>query len=185
MDAKFFKNKEAFYKWLENNFDKETELIVGYYKVKSGIESMNWSDSVDQALCFGWIDGIRRSIDEVSYSIRFTPRKKNSIWSAVNVKKVEHLKKLGMMEPAGLKAYSYLTKDMSNVYSFEQKKIEFSSIYQQIFQKNESAWKFFEKQAPSYKKQMVHHVMSAKQEKTRLRRLEKLIDTSGQLKRIK
>jgi uncharacterized protein YdeI (YjbR/CyaY-like superfamily) len=185
MDAKFFKNKEAFYKWLENNFDKETELIVGYYKVKSGIESMNWSDSVDQALCFGWIDGIRRSIDEVSYSIRFTPRKKNSIWSAINVKKVERLKKLGKMEPSGLKAYSYLTKDKSNVYSFEQEKIELSSNYQNEFQKHVDAWEFFENQAPSYKKQMVHHVMSAKQEKTRLSRLAKLIHVSKKLNRLK
>jgi uncharacterized protein YdeI (YjbR/CyaY-like superfamily) len=145
---------------------------------------MNWSESVDQALCFGWIDGVRRSIDEESYCIRFTPRKKNSIWSAVNVKKVEALKKLGKMEPAGLKAYSYLTKDKSNVYSFEQKIVKLSNDYQKAFQKHEAAWEFFQKQAPSYKKLMIHWVMSAKQEKTRSNRLEKLIITSDNFTRL-
>ena len=105
MNPAFFKNQNEFRKWLEKNHYKETELIVGYYKVDSGRHNMSWSQSVDQALCFGWIDGIRRSIDKDSYCIRFTPRRPGSIWSAVNIKKIEELTKKGLMRPEGTAAY--------------------------------------------------------------------------------
>ena len=109
----FFKTQDDFREWLEINHEKETELIVGFYKVKSGKPSMNWSQSVDQALCFGWIDGIRKSMDEESYSIRFTPRKNTSNWSEINIKKVEELTRAGLMKPAGMKAFSFRKERMS------------------------------------------------------------------------
>lgn len=182
MKATFFSTPDEFRKWLEANYESETELIVGFYKVGSGKPSMTWSQSVDQALCFGWIDGIRRSIDEESYSIRFTPRRTTSIWSAVNIKKVEELTKAGLMKPAGLKAFSLLKE--SRIYSHEKEAVKLDEEYEKQFKKDKVAWDFFMKQAPSYRKVMTHWIMSAKQEKTRLSRLEKLISASGEQKRM-
>ncbi|NOT35964.1 MAG: bacteriocin-protection protein [Saprospiraceae bacterium] len=184
MTATFFETQIEFRKWLEKHHKKETELIVGYYKVDSGKPSMTWSQSVDQALCFGWIDGVRKSIDKESYSIRFTPRRSTSIWSAVNIKKVEELTKAGLMKPEGLKAFSLKTEDKSKIYSHEKEPIILETNYEKKFRKNKLAWDFFMKQAPSYKKVMTHWIMSAKQEKTRQSRLEKIIIVSGQQKRI-
>ncbi len=117
----FFNNQNEFRNWLEKNHQRETELWVGYYKVGTGKPSLTWSQSVDQALCFGWIDGIRQSIDEESYCIRFTPRKKTSIWSAINIAKVEELSRQGLMQPAGLEAFKYCKEANSRVYSFESR----------------------------------------------------------------
>ncbi|MEQ9165299.1 MAG: YdeI/OmpD-associated family protein [Fulvivirga sp.] len=178
MSPTFFPTPADFRKWLAENHNKEKELIVGYYKVNSGKPSITWPESVDQALCFGWIDGIRRSVDEESYSVRFTPRRPDSIWSAVNVKKVETLTKQGLMMPAGIKAYGYLKKDKSKVYSFEKEAQELPSEYQKLFKANKKAWEFFKNLAPSYYKTSVHWILSAKQEKTRLSRLEKIIAAS-------
>ena len=180
----FFETQDKFRKWLERHHETETELIVGFYKMDSGKPSMTWSQSVDQALCFGWIDGVRNSIDMESYSIRFTPRRSTSIWSAVNIKKVEELTKAGLMKPAGLKAFGLRTENKSIIYSYE-KEIEFlDTNYEKQFRKDKLAWDFFMKQAPSYKKAIIHWIMSAKQEKTRQSRLEKAIKVSGQQKRI-
>jgi len=184
MKATFFPTPADFRKWLKQNHKTETELIVGFYKVKTGKASINWSQSVDQALCYGWIDGIRRSIDDESYSIRFTPRKNNSIWSAINIGKVAELTQSGLMTEAGQKAYSFRTEDMSKVYSYEGSPLEFAAIYQKEFKKNKSAWEFYLKQPPSYKKLVIHSVMSAKQEKTRLSRLSKVIKASKEQRRI-
>jgi len=184
MPPTFFPTPTHFRKWLEKNHQTETELIVGFYKVKTKRASITWSQSVDQALCFGWIDGVRRSIDEESYCIRFTPRKKNSIWSAINIKKVAELTESGLMMEAGKKAYSFRTKDRSNVYSYEDSPLKFAAIYEQEFKKNKTAWEFYLKQPPSYKKLVIHYVMSAKQEKTRLSRLGKFIKASEEQKRI-
>ena len=178
MEPIYFKNQEEFRKWLEKNHGTETELLVGYYKVNSGIPNMTWSQSVDQALCFGWIDGIRRSIDEKRYCIRFTPRKPTSIWSKINIDKIRELKKKGLMYPSGLSIFNSRKKSKSGIYSFENEPAKFSENLESGFKTNISAWDFFKSQAPSYQKMITHWIMSAKQEKTRLARLEKLISAS-------
>ncbi|MBN1183195.1 MAG: YdeI/OmpD-associated family protein [Bacteroidales bacterium] len=180
----FFKTQDDFRKWLESHHEKETELIVGFYKVDSGKPSMSWSQSVDQALCFGWIDGVRKSIDKESYSIRFTPRRRTSNWSAINIKKVEELAKAGLMKPAGLKSFSLRKENKSEIYSYEKDTLFLDSNYEIQFKENKKAWDFFMKQAPSYKKAIMRWIMSAMQEKTRLSRLEKTIKESEQQKRV-
>ena len=178
MKPKFFTNPLKFRKWLEDNHNKKKELLVGFYKKSSGKPSITWPESVGQALCFGWIDGIRNSIDAESYSIRFTPRNPRSTWSAINIKKVEELKKLGLMKPAGLAAYSRKEENNSNIYSFEQRIVQFDLQYEKIFKKNKKAWNNFQLQPPYYRKTVTHWVMSAKQKKTCLKRLNTLIKDS-------
>ncbi|WP_281632934.1 YdeI/OmpD-associated family protein [Flavobacterium luteolum] len=180
----FFANQLEFRKWLERNHQKEKELLVGFYKVTSKKLSISWSESVDQALCFGWIDGVRKSIDAESYTIRFTPRKPSSIWSAINIQKIEDLTKAGLMTDAGLKAFGFRTEKKSKIYSHEKEPVPLLDVYEKQFKNNATAWKFFEKQAPSYKKVMIHWIMSAKQEKTQLSRLEKTIIESEKQKRV-
>jgi uncharacterized protein YdeI (YjbR/CyaY-like superfamily) len=184
MPAIYFETQFEFRKWLEKHYKKEKELIVGYYKVDSGKPSMSWSQSVDQALCFGWIDGVRRSIDKESYCIRFTPRRSTSIWSEINIKKVKELTKAGLMKPEGLKAFALRTAHRSKIYSHEKEPVALETNYEGQFRKDELAWDFFTKQAPSYKKVIIHWIMSAKQEKTRQSRLEKAIKMSRQQKRV-
>lgn len=184
MTATFFATQAEFRKWLEKNHKRKTELLVGFYKVGSNKPSMTWSQSVDQALCFGWIDGIRRSIDKDSYSIRFTPRRSKSIWSAINIKKVKELSKAGLMTPEGQKAFSLRTESSSEIYSHEKAPVNLDPDYEKQFKKNKAAWGFFVKQAPSYKKVMIHWIMNAKKEETRLSRLEKTIRISGLQKRM-
>src|SRR5689334_2074009 len=121
MDVLFFATPDDLRAWFEANHDKATEQWVGYYKKATGKPSITWEQSVDQALCFGWIDGIRKSIDSDSYKIRFTPRKPRSIWSTVNIKRVGELTELGLMQPEGLKAFAQLTKDSSGNYSYENR----------------------------------------------------------------
>lgn len=178
MNPNFFSTQEDFREWLEENHEKETELIVGFYNVKSGKTSMSWSEAVDQALCFGWIDGVRRKVDEESYSNRFTPRRANSNWSAVNIEKVRVLTEKGLMKPAGIAAFEKRRTEKSAIYAYENELKKFSDEFEKQFKENEMAWEFFEKQANWYKKQMTVWVMTAKQEKTRESRLEKLIAAS-------
>lgn len=184
MQATFFSTQQAFRNWLKKNHKKETELFVGFYKVGSGKPSIIWSQSVDQALCFGWIDGVRKSIDSESYCIRFTPRRPNSIWSDINIKKVEELSKAGLMLPAGEKAFSFRKENNSRIYSHEKEAAVLDSKFLGQFKKNKKAWEFFSAQAPSYKKVITHWIMSAKQEKTRVSRLEKAIVISEKQKRL-
>lgn len=184
MEITFFVNQWKFREWLELNHNTATELIVGYYKVKSGKPTMTWSESVDQALCFGWIDGIRRKVDDESYCIRFTARKPNSIWSAINVEKVRALTVAGLMKPEGLKAFAYLDENKSKIYSYETRITELDLRYTQQLQNDALAWNFFNAQAPSYRKQIIDWIMSAKQEKTQQARLEKLILASRSQKRL-
>jgi uncharacterized protein YdeI (YjbR/CyaY-like superfamily) len=184
MKIKFFASQADFRKWLQKNHQKETELIVGFYKVGSGKSSITWSQSVDQALCFGWIDGVRKSIDDKSYCIRFTPRRKTSIWSEINIKKVEHLTKLGLMMPEGQKAFGFRKEHKSGIYSHEKEPVKLDLNYEKQFKKNKLAWNFFNTQAPSYQKVIIHWVMSAKQEKTKLSRFEKVIKASQLQKRV-
>lgn len=180
----FFKNSAEFRKWLIKNHEHESELLVGYYKVDSGLPSMTWSESVDQALCFGWIDGIRRSIDDKSYCIRFTPRKPTSIWSAINLKKIEDLTQKGLMFPAGQAIFQKRKENRSGIYSHENESRTLSPALEKKFKSNKKAWAFFKAQAPSYQKVMVHWIMAAKQEKTRLTRLDKTILQSEAQKRM-
>jgi len=180
----FFPEQSDLRKWFENNHEKEKELLVGFYKKDSGKPSITWPESVDEALCFGWIDGIRKSIDEISYTIRFTHRNPKSIWSAVNIKKVKDLTRLGLMRPAGIVAFKKLDQKKSKIYSFEQRAVKFDKKYENIFKRNKKAWNYFSSQVPSYQKPAIHWVMTAKQEETRLRRLNILISDSAQEQNI-
>ena len=178
MPHTFFAKQSGFRNWLKKNHKKETELIVGFYKVGSGKPSITWPQSVDEALCFGWIDGVRTSIDKDSYQILFTQRKPKSIWSAINIKKVEDLTKQGLMQPTGIAAFEKRTAERSKVYSFENDEMEFTPDFEKKFKANKRAWAYFQLLAPSYKKTSKHWVMSAKQEATRLKRLDQLIEES-------
>jgi len=184
MKPTFFPTQTQFRTWLEKHHQTETELLVGFYKVNSKKPSMSWSESVDQALCFGWIDGVRKSIDEESYSIRFTPRKKTSIWSSINIKKVEALTKTGLMTPEGQKAFDLRSEERSRIYSHEKEPAVLDPEFEKQFKVNKPAWNYFNQQAPSYKKVMIHWIMSAKQEKTKISRLEKAINISMEQKRM-
>lgn len=175
MKVKHFSSQSDFRKWLERNHNKKTELYVGFHKVKTGKPSMNWSQSVDQALCFGWIDGIRKSIDTESYCIRFTPRKLSSNWSEINLKKVDELTKQGLMMESGLEIYRNRKEEKTKIYSFENRPKKFSEEIENKFKANKDAWDIFNKKPPSFRKMMTFWIMSAKQEKTRYARLEKLI----------
>lgn len=181
----FFSSPEEFNKWLEVHYQTEKEILVGYYKVATQKPSMSWSESVDEAICFGWIDGIRRSIDEESYCIRFTPRNPRSNWSAVNIKKVEDLIALGKMRPAGLAAFEKRTDNRSAIYSYENRPEKLSMELEMRFQENIQAWDFFINQARSYQKTMIYWVMSAKQKQTQQDRLDKLIEASKSGNRIR
>jgi len=184
LKATFFATQTEFRDWLEKNHLTQTELLVGYYKVGSKKPSMTWPQSVDQALCFGWIDGVRRTIDSESYCIRFTPRRPNSIWSEINIKKIEKLSNAGLMKEAGLKAYSFIIGNESRIYSYEKEPSYLTTAFEQEFKSNPIAWEFFNLQAPSYKKVMIHWIMSAIQEKTQISRLQKTIDISSKKERM-
>ncbi|WP_326984669.1 YdeI/OmpD-associated family protein [Chryseobacterium sp. MYb264] len=184
MAATFFPTQEEFREWLQKNHKTEKELVVGFYKIGTKKLSITWSESVDQALCFGWIDGIRKSIDAESYSIRFTPRKPTSIWSAINIKKMDDLTKAGLMTEEGLKAFQLRKEERSAIYSHEKDLATLYPAYEEQFKANKKAWEFFNNQAPSYKKVMLHWITSAKQEKTRISRLEKVIIASENGKRV-
>jgi uncharacterized protein YdeI (YjbR/CyaY-like superfamily) len=174
----FFSIASELRKWFAQNHTTASELLVGFYKVGSGKPSITWPESVDEALCFGWIDGVRRKVDDESYAIRFTPRRPASIWSAVNIKNVARLKSAGRMQAAGLAAYEKRTENGSKIYAYENEATELSSEYERILRSNEKAWAFFAAQAPWYRRMMIHRIMSAKQEKTRASRLGQLIESS-------
>jgi len=183
--AKFFSTPALWRAWLERNHDKASELWVGFYKRSCGKPSITWSESVDQALCFGWIDGIRMSIDSLSYRIRFTPRKPGSTWSAINLKKVEQLSKLGLMHVAGLKVFRERDISRSGIYSYEQRhSAKLSPAQEREFRAQKAAWKFFQQQPPGYRQLAIFYVMSAKKEETRARRLTRLIADSANGRRI-
>jgi len=175
----FFAKQSDFRRWLQKNHKKETELLVGFYKVDSGKPSMTWPQSVDEALCFGWIDGVRKSIDKDSYQIRFTQRKSTSIWSAINIKKIEELTKQGLMQPAGLASFEKRTESKSKIYSYEKDKVDLTQDFKKQFKANKKAWDYFLSLAPSYRKVSAHWVMSAKQEMTKIKRLNQLISDSA------
>lgn len=175
-DVIFFSNQEEFSDWLEEHHAEASEVWVGYFRKSTGHASLTWSASVDVALCFGWIDGIRKSIDKQRYKIRFTPRKVNSVWSAVNVKKVKALIQLRKMRPEGMHVFNNRTDAQG--YSSEQRNVELTKEYEEQIKANQTAWLFFTNLAPFYKRDSIWWVMSAKKEETRLRRLGILIASS-------
>jgi uncharacterized protein YdeI (YjbR/CyaY-like superfamily) len=186
MKPEFFSTPSKLRAWLERHHGKTKQLWVGFYKRNSGKPSITWPQVVDAALCFGWIDGIRKSIDEISYTIRLTPRKPRSTWSEINVRKVQELAKLGLMHPAGLKAFQARTKERSGIYSYEQRRnVKLGSLYEKKLRANKKAYEFFRAQAPWYQRTSVFWLMSAKKEETRLKRLATLIAHSQNGQSIK
>lgn len=182
---KFFATQADWRNWLEKHHVDKTELLVGFHKKGSGLPSITWPESVDQALCFGWIDAVRHSIDETSYSIRFTQRKSVSTWSAVNMRKVGELIAQGLMHPAGLRAFEARREARSAIYAFEQKNVAFTDEQERAFRANANAWRFFAEQPPGYRRVMTWWVISAKREETRLSRLAKLIAESDAGRRMR
>jgi uncharacterized protein YdeI (YjbR/CyaY-like superfamily) len=182
---KFFKTAKLFNDWLTVHAAAQSELLVGFYKVGSGHPSMTWSESVDEALCYGWIDGVRKRIDDASYSIRFTPRKTTSIWSAININKFKDLQQQGRMTPAGEKAFSHRTEAKSRIYAFEQtESAELSAEELIAFMREKAAWAYFEACPPGYKKQMLHRITTVKRAETRAARLAKLVEACKKGERI-
>ena len=175
MPPKFFPTVADLRRWLAEHHGTVPELIVGLYKCGSGEATITWPELVDEALCVGWIDGIRRPLDERSYTIRLTPRRKASIWSAVNIRRVEALLAEGRMQPAGLRAFAARRENRSGIYSYEQRQERLPEPYAGLLAANPAASRFFEAQPPSYRKKLGWWVVSAKREETRLLRLEKLI----------
>jgi uncharacterized protein YdeI (YjbR/CyaY-like superfamily) len=178
MDPLFFATPVDWRHWLEKHHDRQKEVLVGFYKKDSGKPSITWPESVDVALCFGWIDGVRRSIDDISYTIRFTPRRPRSIWSRVNSKRVAELIDLGLMHPSGMKAFEARDDRRSGIYAFERQHVEFDRKQEAQFRTNKAAWKFFQTQPPWYRRTSANWVVSAKREETRNKRLAILIADS-------
>ena len=180
MEPRFFATAAELRAWLEAHHADETELLVGYYKKGSGRPSITWPESVDEALCFGWIDGIRRRIDDESYSIRFTPRRARSIWSAVNIKRAGELIAEGRMTPAGLAAFEARSDDRSAIYSYEQRHhAALDDEQERRFRANAAAWEWFQSRPPSWRRTAVYWVTSAKKPETRERRLATLIEDAA------
>jgi uncharacterized protein YdeI (YjbR/CyaY-like superfamily) len=173
----FFKSPDEFYAWLEEHHESEREVYVGYWKKGTGKPSLTWSEAVDQALCFGWIDGRLNRIDDERHMQRFTPRQPNSKWSKVNVAKVEKLEQEGKMRPAGLAAFE---RRQESDYSFERDRAELSPELEARLRANRAASEWFEGRPPGYRKTAVHWVMSAKKEETRARRMQQLIECSAE-----
>jgi uncharacterized protein YdeI (YjbR/CyaY-like superfamily) len=183
-DPIFFESPQAFYDWLEEHHETESEVYVGFFKSHTGKRAMTWSESVDQALCFGWIDGKVNTIDADRYMQRFTPRKPGSNWSKINVEKVAQLKKAGLMRPAGLAAFERRSEGKTGVYSFENE-AELAAEYEARLRANKAASEYFDSRPPWYRRTAIHLVMSAKREETRERRLSQLIEDSAAGRDIK
>ena len=181
----FFPTPAHFRRWLAKHHDSEDELWVGFYKKATGRPSITWPESVDEALCFGWIDGIRKSVDGEAYAIRFTPRRRGSHWSRVNLERVPVLIEEGRMAPAGMAAYEDRDPERSARYSYEREALRFSREQERELRRNPAAWAFWEAQPPGYRKLATGWVVSAKREETRARRLAQLVEDSANGLRIK
>ncbi len=185
MKPVYFTSPAAFRAWLEQHHRRATQLQVGFYKRATGKPSLTWPTSVDEALCFGWIDGIRHRIDEMRYTIRFTPRRPGSAWSAVNLRRVRALRKAGRMRPAGLKVYRERDRKKAGLYSFEQRRrIKLPPRFERRLRAKKRAWAYFSTQAPWYQRTVAFWITSAKLEATRLRRLAALIASSALGRRV-
>lgn len=177
MKPTFFETPDAFRAWLAEHHREARELLVGFRKKSSGEPSMTWPEAVDQALCFGWIDGVRRRLNDASYTVRFSPRKPGSTWSAVNIARVGELEAEGSMRPAGRRAFAWRSAAKSRTYSYERTRAAtLESGLQAKFEANRKAWTFFREQAPSYQRKVIHWITSAKQAETRLARLTRLME---------
>jgi uncharacterized protein YdeI (YjbR/CyaY-like superfamily) len=181
----YFSSPQEFYDWLEVNHETETEVYVGYHKKATGKPSLTWSEAVDQALCFGWIDGRVNRVDDERHMQRFTPRRPGSNWSKINVEKVAKLREAGLMRPAGLAAFERRTDDKTGVYSFERENAALPPEYEARLRANKAAADYFDSRPPWYRRTAIHLVMSAKREETRERRLKQLIDDSAAGRDIK
>ncbi len=184
MEPQFFTTQAAFRSWLAKHHPDVRELWVGFYRKQSGKGGITYPEALDEALCFGWIDGLRKAVDGSSYAIRFTPRKPDSIWSAVNIKRVDELTKLGRMQQPGLTVFQSRDLKKAQLYSYERSNARLEAAHQQKFRANSKAWKFFRAQAPWYQRTATWWVVSAKREETRLKRLEKLIADSERGRKI-
>jgi uncharacterized protein YdeI (YjbR/CyaY-like superfamily) len=184
MKPRFFRNQAELRRWFERNHDKAAELWVGYHKKGTGKPSITWPESVDEALCFGWIDSVRKSLPPDSYTNRFTPRRAKSNWSAENVRRVRELIELGLMQPAGQAAFEAREDRRTGIYSYEQRPQELPAKYERTLRENRRALEFWKAAAPSYRKAATWWVISAKKEETRARRLAALIDSSAKGERV-
>jgi uncharacterized protein YdeI (YjbR/CyaY-like superfamily) len=178
MKITFFRSASIFRDWLASNHHKIQELWVGFYKKKSGKDGISYPEAVDEVLCFGWIDGIKKAVDDVSYTHRFTPRKPKSIWSAVNIKRVGELKRLGRMTAPGLKAFAGRDEQKAMQYLYERSACKLEGAYEKQFRGIAKAWEFFQAQPPGYRRTATWWVISAKREETRAKRLATLMETS-------
>jgi len=183
-DPCYFESPDAFRRWLRKNHRAADEIIVGYYKKHTGRPTLTWPESVAEALCFGWIDGIRRSVDADRYTIRFTPRRPRSNWSAVNIRMYAELEAAGRMTKAGRAAFEARVEARSEVYTYEQPPVELDAARAKAFRRNKAAWTFFEAQPPGYRRTMIGWIMSAKKDETKDRRLNRLIELSAAGKRF-
>lgn len=182
---KFFASTAEWRAWLEKRHADTPELWVAFYKRDTGRPSITWPEAVDGALCFGWIDGVRKSIDAASYKIRFTPRKPRSIWSAINIRRAKELSRLGLMQAAGMAAFEKRDGDRSAIYAYEQRKTaKLPKEFEKQFRSNVEAWAFFASQPPWYRRTSTYWVISAKKEETRVKRLTTLIDCSSRMRPI-
>lgn len=183
--ARFFRTPTEWRRWLERNHDRESELWVGFYKKASGRKGITYDEALDEALAFGWIDGVRKGLDEDRSMMRFTPRRPKSNWSLKNIRRVRELTELGRMAPAGVAAFERRDPSEDAAYSFEQSDPHLGQEMQTRFRRNRKAWAFWEAQPPGYRKAATWWVISAKREETRLRRLEKLIEDSANDRRLR
>jgi uncharacterized protein YdeI (YjbR/CyaY-like superfamily) len=184
-EIRFFATPTDFRKWLGTHHERDRELWVGFYRKATGRPSITWPESVDEALCVGWIDGIRKTIDAESYKIRFTPRKPASNWSAVNIGRARELIRLGRMRPAGVKAFERRTDERSGIYAYENRKSAvLPAADEKQFRARRKAWEFFQKLPTAYRQTLIWWIVTAKKEETRKQRLEKLITASEAGRRL-
>ena len=183
-DVQFFETPARLREWFEANHESATELWLGYHLKRTGRPSVNWQDVVDQELCFGWIDSVRYSLDGDRSAQRLTPRRKRSVWSAINIKRFRELEAMGLVHPAGRAAFEKREEARSRIYSYENRSRGFDAATEAALRKHKRAWKFFDAQAPSYKRTVAFWVMNARQEETRKRRLQRLIEHSQNGERV-
>ncbi len=184
MKIKCFTSAAQFRQWLEVNHARTSELWVGFFRKDSGKGGLTYAEAVDEALCFGWIDGLKKRVDELSYTHRFTPRKPRSNWSRINIQHVERLEEAGRMTPAGLKAYTARAPERTGVYSFENAPRQLAPADETLFKADKVAWKFFQRQPPGYQRVAIWWMVSAKKPETRARRLSGIIQESRHGRRL-